>query len=172
MDFDLLTAFVEPGMILKRGRYFLLVITKDRHDSGFYYCRCDWYGNPIKEWGDRVSAANYINHSNMILVSDDSDRIEVVNQRDVDTRTVFSNCKRYTWHLIGDKAIDQKMANLDARWELFYDTATTEDMSLYSRQEDRNNHSENADFVAAFGLLRWNAKRNEARKMRIKQRSA
>lgn len=149
MDFDLLTAVVQPGDIIRVDRnYFVLVITKDRHQGyGFYYCRCDFDGNIIKQYGDNTSAANYINHSNMILVGDRTDKCDIVNCITLESRTVFHNCQKYTWQLTGDRAIDAYMSNLDERWSLFCDTCNDIQRAKYAQLEDLNHHEENGYFV-------------------------
>lgn len=149
------TLKAKAGDILRIApRQFILVITPDRIGKGFYYVRCSSMGG-IKKYSwdrnDNVSAANYINHSNMLGVSRELLKLEITRNIELQTKTVVKGSESYQWWLTGDRAIDAYMANLDARYALFSNHATDADLNEYARNEDRNCHSVNGNAVARFG---------------------
>ena len=129
----------------KGKRYgFGLVIRLEREQhgkvnfNGFYYVRCDKYGC-VNYWVDpSVSAANYVNHSNMLL----GDEVSVVRHIEL------SNS--YGMPSTGITAIDNYLALLDGRYNTFRDQAPQEMLDLFDRNQDRNYHSENALMVACW----------------------
>lgn len=175
-NFDLIeTLNAQPGEIIRIApRIFILVVSKKHlSNSDFYYVRCNSKGEVFKESWDSpesdYSAANYIRHSNMLGVHRTDLMFEKVGLVPLKTCVVFNNCKRYQWFLTGDKKIDSYLSNLDARWTLFSDAATDEELRAYAKDEDRNYHSENGSKVEAFSFFMLLRKQRDANLMRIRR---
>lgn len=170
----------KAGDILRIApRYFILVVSEDRHNNktrhDFYYVRCNSKGViEQRKWdlnfeNDDYSAANYINHSNMIGVSDCT-KIERVGHIKLKQWTVFHNCQKYQWWTTGIKKIDAYLSNVDARWGLFYDASTDVEMRDYRRDEDRNYHSENGSKVEQFAFLFYLRRSRDANLMKLRRK--
>lgn len=150
---EFLISVVQPGDVLEVSpNHFVLVITRDRHgDHSFYYTPCNFDGTlTTKKY--KCSAANYINNSIMLTIGNKSE-LQLVNSVELESHTIFNNCKRYTWFLTGDREIDAYMSNLDARWSLFVDTCNEAQRQKYAEQEDINYHQENGYFVGLHAKL-------------------
>jgi hypothetical protein len=150
------------GDILRLApRRFVLVVfsecNPENGPSGFYYVPCRKSGEIVKRYGDRISAANYVNHSNMILVSAAGlEGLQLVGHIELEDRGREIDGRRYASWRTGDTAIDQYMGNLDDRWRAFLAHAPEEFRQAYAANEDRNYHSENGQLVTAWfdGSLR------------------
>jgi hypothetical protein len=161
----------QPGSIIRVApRVFVLVVSKCRFGrESFYYVPCRKDGTIFKQYGDTISAANYINNSVMLSLGNRNQGAKIVGHVELKKRVVFNNCRKYEWHETGDVAIDNYMSHLDQRWTLFSDTATDLEMRRHARDEDRNFHSENADMISDFAQLLWMRKCRDANLMRLRR---
>jgi hypothetical protein len=152
---NILEASVLPGDIIQvDSKNFILVISKCRFDeSSFYYTPCNFDGS-ITQKEYEQSAANYINNS--VMLSKWALNTQIVNCTELKKQTAVHNSQDYTWYLTGDNKIDSYMSQLDARYSLFCDAAKSEDKKQFNKNEDRNFHSENGNFIDLFcnGLVK------------------
>lgn len=126
------------------GHYHIRVISRDRHKErnlGFMYHSSDEHGN--------VGNDPYTNnpfHSNMLL----SVKHEKVGHAPLEQKQAKAGDKTYTWHLTGNKKIDDRMAHHDERYNLFQDHASPRLRGTYSRNENENRHQRNGEIVHQF----------------------
>lgn len=114
--------------------YGLVIRTEDKC---FYYITCNKHGQ-LEYWlgKDRVSAANYIWHSNMLLTYS----IKVIRHLELSCSFGLPSC--------GIPAIDNYLALLDDRYQFFIKHAPKELTNQFFENEDRNFHEKNSIMVA------------------------
>lgn len=120
----------------KKYGYGLIVHTKEKSD-GFYYIKCSKFGAIEFYLGNEaISAANYINHSNMLV----GEVIKVIKGIDL---TIVDGIAS-----TGITRIDNYMMQLNGVYNLFIDNATPELVSRFYFNEDRNYHEDNGVLLA------------------------
>jgi predicted Zn-ribbon and HTH transcriptional regulator len=100
----------------------------------YYYLASDKSGTPAKE---------YIFHSNMFL---GNTTFDVIGSIDIISPSVMG----YTWNETGITKIDEQMAQLDSRMDLFMAKAPAKYKAIFDKWEHENLHSINGEMVTTF----------------------